>query len=88
MAKKIPLRKCTGCGEMKDKRLMIRVVKTKEDTFFLDATGKANGRGAYICKDPNCLSLSLKNKGLERSFKTKIPMDIADSLKEAMKSIE
>lgn len=88
MAKKIPLRKCTGCGEMKDKRLMIRVVKTKEDTFFLDITGKANGRGAYICKDPECLSLSLKNKGLERSFKTKIPMDIADSLKEAMKSIE
>ncbi len=88
MAKKIPLRKCTGCGEMKDKRDMLRVVKTKENEFFIDTTGKANGRGAYLCKSSECLEKSLKNKGLERSFKTRIPEAIAQQLKEAMDSIE
>lgn len=84
MPKKIPLRRCTGCGEMKDKREMMRVVKTKENEFFLDESGKANGRGAYICNSKNCLELACKNKGLERSFKTKIPQETYESLKEAM----
>ncbi len=87
MAKKIPLRKCTGCGDMKDKRDMMRVVKTKEGEFFLDTTGKANGRGAYICAGSECLEKSIKNSGLERSFKTRIPQTIAEELREAMKSI-
>ena len=87
MTKKVPLRKCTGCGEMKDKRDMLRVVKTKENEFFLDTTGKANGRGAYICASSECLDKSLKNSGLERSFKTRIPQNIATDLKEAMKTI-
>jgi len=87
MTKKVPLRKCTGCGEMKDKREMLRVVKTKENEFFLDTSGKANGRGAYICSSSECLDKSLKNSGLERSFKTKIPENIRQDLKEAMKTI-
>ncbi len=88
MVKKLPLRRCTGCGEMKDKRDMMRVVKTKENKFFLDETGKANGRGAYICKSSDCLALASDNKGLERSFKAKIPSETYDSLKEAMEQFE
>jgi len=87
MTKKVPLRKCTGCGEMKDKREMLRVVKTKENEFFLDTSSKANGRGAYICSSSECLDKSLKNSGLERSFKSKIPENIKQELKEAMKTI-
>ena len=71
--KKIPMRKCVGCGEMKNKKEMIRVVKTPEETFVLDATGKKNGRGAYLCFSGECLDKAVKNKGLERSFKQAIP---------------
>jgi len=88
MPKKLPLRKCTGCNVMKDKRDMLRIVKTNEDQYFIDPTGKANGRGAYICKSKDCFEAALKNKGLERSYKAKIPPTIVEELKEAMKSIE
>ena len=88
MAKKLPLRKCTGCSAMKDKRDMLRIVKNNENQFFVDLTGKANGRGAYICKSKECFEMALKNKGLERSYKAKIPATIVLELKEAMKSIE
>ena len=66
MAKKIPLRQCVGCGEMKGKRDMMRVLKTAEDEICLDITGKKNGRGAYVCKSRECLQKARKNKGLER----------------------
>ena len=82
--KKIPQRKCVGCNEMKDKSLLVRVVKTPEDTFLVDASGRANGRGAYICKDIECLHKAMKNKGLERSLKCKIPEDIVKRLEEEM----
>lgn len=80
MAKKIPLRQCVGCGEMKSKKEMMRVLKTPEDTITLDKTGKKNGRGAYLCMDKDCLIKARKNKGLERSFKMSIPSDVYDSL--------
>ncbi len=80
MAKKIPLRQCIGCGEMKSKKEMMRVLKTPEDTITLDKTGKKNGRGAYLCMDKECLIKARKNKGLERSFKMSIPSDVYDSL--------
>lgn len=80
MAKKIPLRQCVGCGEMKSKRDMIRVLRSEDDTFCLDATGKKNGRGAYLCKNRECFQAARKKKGLERSFKTGIPEEIYDSL--------
>ena len=79
--KKIPLRKCIGCGEMKDKRELLRVLKTSEYEIVLDTTGKKNGRGAYLCYKQECLSQAVKNKGLERSFKMPVSKDIYESLK-------
>lgn len=87
MARKAPLRKCTGCGEMKDKRQLIRVVKTKEGDISIDSTGKKNGRGAYICPSITCLEKAIKNKGLERSFKGNIPRDVYSTLKEELSNI-
>ena len=63
--KKVPMRKCVGCQEMKSKKEMMRVLKTSEDTFELDATGKKNGRGAYLCFSKECFEKAVKNKGLE-----------------------
>ncbi len=76
MQKKIPTRKCVGCGQMKEKKELIRVIKTPEDEILLDTTGKANGRGAYICNNAECLQKALKNKGLERSLKSRIPDEV------------
>ena len=72
--KKVPMRKCVGCGEMKNKKEMIRVLKTPEEEFVLDASGKKNGRGAYLCPSGECLERAIKSKGLERSFKQAIPL--------------
>lgn len=80
MAKKVPLRQCIGCGEMKSKKEMMRVLKTPEDEIVLDVTGKKNGRGAYLCKQRECLLMARKNKGLERSFKMSIPNEVYDNL--------
>lgn len=88
MARKVPLRKCTGCHEMKDKRQLIRVVRTKEGDMSIDRTGKKNGRGAYICPSSACLEKAIKNKGLERSFKVNIPSEVYDALKEELTSSE
>ncbi len=74
--KKIPQRKCTGCQTMKDKSELVRVVKTVEDTFELDFTGKKNGRGAYVCKNIECLEKAQKSRGFERSFKGAVPKEI------------
>jgi len=76
MAKKIPLRQCVGCGEMKSKKEMMRVLKTTEEEICLDVTGKKNGRGAYLCKQEECLQKARKNKGLERSLKMSIPNEV------------
>ena len=86
--KKIPQRQCVGCGEFKDKKSMIRVIKTNEDEIFLDDTGKKNGRGAYICKTMQCLEKAVKNKGLERSLKVRIPQEVYDELKKEMADYE
>lgn len=86
--KKIPMRKCVGCGEMKSKREMIRVIRTPEETILLDAVGKKNGRGAYLCLDSACLEKARRSKGMERSLKTTIPEEIYDQLAEEMKNLE
>lgn len=86
--KKIPLRKCIGCGEMKEKKAMIRVIKTPEDEIIIDATGKKNGRGAYICPSSACLSKAIKSKGLERSFKMSIPKEVYEQLTKEMEEID
>ena len=80
MAKKISLRQCVGCGEMKDKKEMMRVLKSAEGQVSLDMTGRKNGRGAYLCKNGECLSKARRNKGLERSFKMRIPDEIYENL--------
>lgn len=87
-AKKIPLRKCTGCQEMKSKKEMMRILRTQEDEIILDTTGKKNGRGAYICYSMDCYLKAVKNKGLERSLKMKVPQETYESLKKEIESIE
>ncbi|MBP3617551.1 MAG: YlxR family protein [Lachnospiraceae bacterium] len=82
--KKIPLRKCTGCGEMKTKKELIRVLKTPEDTIVLDKTGKKNGRGAYLCNDIECFRKARKSKGLERSLQCEIPTEVYDELEKEL----
>ena len=73
---------------MKNKREMIRVIKTSENEIILDATGKKNGRGAYLCADSECLKKAEKSIGLERSLKTAIPKEIYEQLEEEMEAIE
>lgn len=87
-AKKIPMRQCIGCQEMKNKKEMLRVIKTPEEEIVLDATGRKNGRGAYVCFSRECLDKAVKNRGLERSLRTKIPATVYEQLKEEMKVIE
>ena len=86
--KKIPMRKCVGCGEMKNKKEMLRVIHTKEGEFLLDATGRKNGRGAYLCFSRDCFLKAVKNKGLERSFKQAIPNEVYEQLEKEMEQIE
>lgn len=88
MNKKIPMRQCVGCGEMKSKKEMMRVLKTTEDEIVLDVTGKKNGRGAYLCVSGECLKKARKNKGLERSFKMSIPEQVYDALEKEFEDIE
>ena len=85
--RKVPMRQCTGCQEMKNKKEMIRVLKTAEGEITLDATGKKNGRGAYLCRSMDCLEKAVKNKGLERSLKVKIPSEVYDALREELKCL-
>ena len=86
--KKVPMRKCVGCQEMKSKKEMIRVIRTSEGEFLLDATGRKNGRGAYLCPNGVCLAKAVKNKGLERSFKQAIPKEVYEALEKEMEVLE
>ncbi|MCI5899358.1 MAG: YlxR family protein [Firmicutes bacterium] len=86
--KKIPMRKCVGCQEMKGKKEMIRILKTEQEGIILDATGRKNGRGAYICRSGECLEKAIKNRGVERSLKMSIPQEVYDSLKKEIEKIE
>ena len=88
MSKKIPVRRCVGCQEMKGEKEMIRVIRTPEGDFLLDATGKKNGRGAYLCPSRECLDKARKNKGLERSFKQAIPKEVYEALEKEMEDID
>ena len=86
--KKIPLRKCVACNEMKEKKEMIRVIKTPENEVVLDVKGKQNGRGAYLCFCAECLQKARRSKGLERSLKISIPDEIYDRLEEELKELD
>jgi len=80
MQKKIPMRQCVGCREMKPKKELIRVVKSPQGEISLDFRGKAPGRGAYLCPDGACLKRAIKSKALERGFEMPIPQEIYDDL--------
>lgn len=82
--KNLPKRTCIGCNEVKLKKELIRIVKNKEGQIFVDKTGKANGRGAYICDSKECLEKAIKTKRLERSFETQISNEIYDELRKTI----
>ncbi len=84
--KKIPMRMCTGCMEMKPKKELIRVVKSKEGEISLDLVGKKPGRGAYVCKDPACLAKAFKTKRLSRNLETPISEGIYEDLQKAVEN--
>lgn len=88
MQRKIPQRKCIGCGEMIPKKDLLRVLRTQEGKFVLDRTGKMNGRGAYMCPSRECFQKAVKSKGLERSFKQTIPSEVYERLEKEMNEIE
>lgn len=84
--RKIPQRMCTGCMEMKPKKELIRVVRNKEGEVSIDLTGKKSGRGAYICKDVNCLQKSFKTRRLEKNLEATINEELFDKLKEEVEN--
>ena len=85
---KTPLRQCTGCREMKSNKEMIRVLKTPENEIVLDATGRKNGRGAYVCLSQECLEKAVKSRGIERSLKMAVPAEVYEDLKKELANIE
>ncbi|MCF0133262.1 MAG: YlxR family protein [Blautia sp.] len=88
MKTKIPMRQCTGCREMKSKKEMLRVLRTTEDEILLDASGKKNGRGAYICFSKDCLNKAIRNHGLERSLKVSVPGEVYEKLEKEFETID
>ena len=88
MPKKIPMRQCVGCREMKEKRQLIRVVRSPEGEVSLDFKGKKPGRGAYLCPDPAGLARARKSKALERAFSAALPPEVYEALEGQMKTGE
>ena len=86
--KKIPQRKCIACQDKENKKELIRIVKNKEGEIFIDLSGKANGRGAYICKDSECLKKAIKSKALNRAFKIEVPNEVYEKLLSELESYE
>ena len=85
--KKIPMRKCVGCGEMKPKKERMRILKTETGEFLVDEDGKKNGRGAYICRSADCFRKAVRSRGFERSFRQQIPEEVYDRLEKEMGEI-
>ena len=81
------MRQCIGCQEMKSKKEMMRILRTTENEIVLDTTGRKNGRGAYLCKNPECLRKAIKSRGLERSFKMAIPQEVYARLEKEMEGL-
>jgi len=86
MQKKIPMRQCTGCREMKPKRELLRVVRSPEGTVSIDFKGKAPGRGAYVCRDLACLTKAVKSRALERAFGVSVPEEVLEALGKQMEA--
>ena len=88
MDKKIPMRQCIGCGLMREKKQMIRVVRMPEGEMTLDRSGRMNGRGAYICPSRECLEKAIRNRGLNRSFRTEVSAEVTERLRQEIADIE
>ena len=88
MPKKVPMRQCLGCREMKPKRELMRVVRSPEGAVALDLRGKANGRGAYICRSADCLKRAVKSNALARALETEIPPEVLESLLKEMEEAD
>ena len=86
--KKIPMRMCVGCREMKDKKTLIRVVRSPEGTVSLDTTGKKSGRGAYVCRNAECLRKAIRQRQLERQLETALSEEASRGLTEELARIE
>ena len=86
--KKIPMRMCTGCREMHPRTELVRVVKTPEGEIKLDSTGRTNGRGAYLCKNVDCLTKAEKSNALSRAFEVKVDPDIYDKIRREFENFE
>lgn len=86
--KKVPLRKCMGCGEMKAKKELVRVVKSLEGEVSLDLTGRKPGRGAYVCHQAECLKIARKARRLEKAFSCQIPAEVYDRMEEELSASE
>lgn len=86
MQKKIPQRQCMGCRERREKRALIRVVRSPEGDVSLDFSGKKNGRGAYLCPNPECLKKAIRSKALDRSLEVAIPQEVYDRLEQEMEA--
>ncbi len=85
---KIPMRQCTGCREMKNKKDMMRVLRTPENQILLDTTGRKNGRGAYLCRSMECFEKAVKNHGIQRSLKTEIPAEVYEILQKEFEELD
>lgn len=88
MPKKIPMRTCIGCGTSKPKKELVRIVLSGEGDILVDHTGRANGRGAYLCDDPACLQRAIKRKALNRAFRTQVPEEAAVQLAEQLGGVD
>ena len=86
--KKIPMRKCVGCGEMKPKKEMMRILRTEEGEFVTDTTGKKNGRGAYLCPSAQCLAKARKAKRLERALDAQIPPEVYERIEQEIEGAQ
>ena len=88
MPKKIPMRQCLGCREMKPKKELIRIVRSAEGTLNLDAKGKMPGRGAYLCHNMDCLERAVKTKAVERALEVPLSVEILENLRIQMENVE
>ena len=84
--RKIPQRQCVGCREMKEKKALLRIVRTPEGEILLDATGKKSGRGAYVCRDAQCLKKARKSRALDRMLEISIPDEVYEALERQMET--
>ena len=85
--RKVPMRRCVGCGERKEKKELIRILRDPSGNILADPTGRANGRGAYLCRNAQCLRTARKSKALEHSLEVRIPEEIYDSLEKEMEEL-